>query len=379
MNKPLVIILITVLLDIIWLWIVIPILPFIITDYWFSEFYVWLTFSIFSLWMFFWGLLFWKLSDIIWRNKTLEITIWLNIIWYLIFAFSPNLWIFMIARFIGWLWASWFAVWQAYISDISDDSNRIKNMGLIWAMFGIWFMIWPVLGWFLSSFWDSLNIVWYFSAFVAFFNLLWVMIFLPKIGNKKVWVIKEMKFSVKNPAIIVLFSISFIVALWFSAMQSTFPLVMWDRFGLDAENVWYLFWFIWITAIIYQAKVIQYVKKILKSWQMIIFGLSFLIVWFLLFAVNNTYGLVFFIIFMFPVGYWTINPTIASMQSKLWANHVWKILWMNASMISLWNIVGPFLAGSLYIIWNGLPYIISTIFFAIALVLIILNRRRYET
>ena len=174
-----------------------------------------------------------------------------------------------------------------------------------------------------------------------------------------------------------MFSISFIMTLWFSAMQSTFPLVMWDRFGLDAEHVWYLFWFIWITAIIYQAKVIQYVKKVLESWQMIIFGLVFLIVWFLLFAVNNTYGLIFFIIFMFPVGYWTVNPTIASMQSKLWKNHVWKILWMNASMISLWNIVWPFLAGSLYIIWNWLPYIISTIFFVIALVLIILNRRRY--
>ena len=172
MNKPLVIILITVLLDVIWLWIVIPILPFVITDYWFSEFYVWLTFSIFSLGMFFWWLLFWKLSDIIGRNRTLEITIWLNIIWYLIFAFSPNLWIFMIARFIGWLWASWFAVGQAYISDISDDDNRVKNMWLIWAMFGIWFMIWPVLWWFLSSFWDSLNVVWYFSAFVAFLNLL---------------------------------------------------------------------------------------------------------------------------------------------------------------------------------------------------------------
>ena len=131
MNKPLIIILITVLLDIIWLWLVLPILPFIVESYWYSEFYVWLTFAIFSLWMFIWWLYFWKLSDKIWRNRALEITITLNIIWYLLFAFSSNLYLFLLARFIWWLAASWFAVWQAYISDISDDSNRNKNIAMI--------------------------------------------------------------------------------------------------------------------------------------------------------------------------------------------------------------------------------------------------------
>ena len=377
MKKPLIIILITVLLDIIWLWIVIPILPKIVTTYWFSEFYVGLTFSIFSLWMFFWWLIFWKLSDILWRNRTLELTISLNIIWYLIFALSPSLWIFILARFIWWLWASWFAVWQAYISDISDDSNRTKNMWLIWAMFGIWFLIWPVLWWFLSSFWNSLNVVWYFSAIIAFLNLLLVIFYLPKVWIKKAPLLQEMKFNVKNPAILILFVVAFIVALWFSAMQSTFALVMEDRFSLDTEHIWYLFWYIWIIAIIYQWGLIKYVKKYLKEYQMIIFWLLFLIVWFLLFSVNNTYALIFFIIFMFPVWYWTTNPAIASMQSKLWADHVWKILWINASMVSLWNIAWPFLAGILYLQWSWLPYIVSSIFFIIALGLIIWNRKRY--
>lgn len=377
MKKPLIIILITVLLDIIGLWIVIPILPSIVTSYWFSEFYVGLTFSIFSAWMFIWWLIFWKLSDKLWRNRTLEITIWLNVIWYLLFALSPSLWIFILARFIWWLWASWFAVWQAYISDISNNDNRTRNMWLIWAMFGIWFMIWPVLGWILSSFWDSLNIVWYFSAIVAFLNLFLVYFFLPKVWMKKAWILQEMKFDVKNPAILILFAVAFIVALWFSAMQSTFPLVMADRFLLNTEHIWYLFWYIWIIAIIYQWGLIKYVKKYLKEYQMIIFGLLFLITGFLLFSVNNVYSLIFFIIFMFPVWYGTVNPAIASMQSKLWANHVWKILWINASMVSLGNIAWPFLAGSLYLVWSWLPYILASIFFSFALGLILLNRNRY--
>ena len=377
MKKPLILILITVLLDIIWLWIVIPVLPFIVKWYGFSEFYVWLTFSIFSLWMFFWGLIFWKLSDKIWRNRTLEFTIFLNFIWYLIFALRQSLWIFILARFIWWFWASWFSVWQAYIADISDEKNRTKNMWLVWAMFWIWFMIWPVLWWFLSSFWDSLNIIWYFSALIAFLNLLSVYFFLPRVPEKKVSILKESNFKITNSGLLVLFFVSFLVAFWFSAMQSTMPLVMSDRFSIDSKWIWYLFWFIWIIAIIYQAKIIWYVKDRLKEYQMIVFGLSALIISFLLFSINNVYFLTFFIIFLFPIWYWTLNPTIASLQSKLAWNNVWKVLWINSSVMSLWNITWPFLAWSLYLVWNWLPYVISSLFFILAIIVIKFNFKKF--
>lgn len=375
MKKQLIIILLTVLLDIIWLWIVIPILPFIVKAYWFSEFYVWLTFAIFSLGMFIWGLIFWKLSDRIGRNKTLELTIWLNIVWYLLFAFSSSLYVFLIARFIGGLWASWFAVWQAYISDISDNKNRTQNMAMIWAMFGIWFMIWPVFWGLLSWLWDTLNIVWYISAFIAFLNLLLVIFFLPKIS--KVYEIKEkiqaLTYKTVSEASIILFIVSFIVALWFSAMQSSFALVLNDRFLVDARWVWYFFWFIWIIAIIYQWWLIRYVKKYLTEASMILFWLSFLIIWFVLFSINNYYLAIFFIIALFPIGYGTVNPTVASMQAKNSPSHVGKILWINASMISLWNIAWPFISGYLYMIWSWLPYIFSSILFIWVLILVLLK------
>ncbi len=377
-DKPLLIILITVFLDVVGLWIVIPVLPFIIEWYWFSEFYVWATYAIFALWMFFWWLIFWKLSDKLWRNRVLEFTIWLNIIWYLIFALSPSLLIFWLARFIGWLWASWFAVWQAYISDISNNDNRIQNMWLIWAMFWVWFLVWPVFWGFLSSLWNNLNIIWFASWFIAFLNLLLVIFLLPNVKIKKTNIIKEYKFNIMNPLIIMLLSISFIVAIGFSAMQSTMPLVMKNRFSFEPEHIWYIFWFIWIIAIIYQSKILKYVRKWLSPPEMIIFGLLFLIVWFLLFSVNTYFRAIFFIVFMFPVWYWTINPTIASMHSKLWANHVWKLLGINASMISLGNIIWPFLAWALYMKWIWLPYVVSSILFCLALFFVFIKMKDYK-
>lgn len=378
MNKPLFTILITVLLDIIWLWLVIPLLPFIVKSYWYSEFYVWLIYSIFSFWMFTWWLIFWRLSDKIGRKQTLKITILLNILWYLLFALSYNLYIFLIARFIWWLGGSWFAVWQAYISDISSNEDRTKNMALVWAMFGIWFMVWPVLGWLFSNFSSSLNTLWYISSIIALLNLISVIFLLPDVKQKQVWSLEETKFKINNPLIIILLVISFVVALWFSAMQSTFALVMSDRFSLDSKQVWYLLWYIWLIAIIYQAKLIRYVRKILTEVKMIMFWLIFLILWFLLFSINTYFYAVFLIIFMFPIWNWTITPTVASMQSKLWNNHVGKLLWINASMISLWNIFWPFIAWALYMKWSGLPYIFSSFLFFIAMILIILKRKQYK-
>lgn len=377
MNRPLVIILITVLLDIIWLWMVIPILPFIVEWFGFSEFYIGLTFATFSFWMLVWWLIFWRLSDKIWRNRTLEMTVFLNIVWYLVFALSTNLYMFIIARFIWWLAASWFAVWQAYISDISDEDDRTKNMALVWAVFWVGFIIWPVFWGILSSLWNSLNIIWYVWAFLCFLNLLLVMFYLPKVKIKKPWIIKEFKFDIKNPLILLLFLISFIVAIGFSSMQSTFWSLMNDRFEFTSKDIWYLFWFIGLTAIIYQAKVIWFVKSKLSEPKMVIFWLSCLTFSFLLFSINHTFWAIFFIIFLFPIWHWTVNPTIASMHSKLWAKHVWKLLWINTSMVSLWNIIWPFLAGSLYLVWDWLPYIVSSIFFVAAIILIGLNYKKY--
>lgn len=371
MNKPLVIILLTVLFDIIGLWIVIPILNFVvIDDFWYSEAYVWYTFAIFSLWMFLWWLFFWKLSDKIWRNRVLELTIFLNIVWYILFALSSNLLLFMIARFIWWLWASWFAVWQAYISDISDSTSRTKNMALIWAMFWVWFMIWPVFWWILSWMSEWLNYIWFISAFVAFINLFIVIFMLPKVKQRVIPPNIDKNLKITNPIVLVLLATTFIVALWFSAMQSTFWMILDERFSLNSQSVWYMFWFIGLTALIYQWFIIRYVKKYLNEAYMIMMGLLFLIVSFLLFSINYIFLAIFFIIFMFPIWYGTINPSVASMQAKLWWNHVWKLLWINASMLSLWNIIWPFIAWYSYLIWSWMPYIVSSILFFIAFIFI---------
>lgn len=100
-KSSFVIILITILLDIIGLGIIIPSMPFIIRSFGLEEHWVGIVFATFSLGSFLGGMVFGRLSDIYGRKKILAITSFLNMVGYFIFAYSGNIWVFLVARFLS--------------------------------------------------------------------------------------------------------------------------------------------------------------------------------------------------------------------------------------------------------------------------------------
>lgn len=102
---------------------------------------------------------------------------------------------------------------------------------------------------------------------------------------------------------------------------------------------------------------------------MILFGFTALIVSFILFAINPfLFGIC--IVALFPFGHGSINPAVGSFHAHYAGKAVGKALGTNASMMSLGNIIGPIMAGYLYIYWSGTPYIVSAFFFSIAFLLV---------
>lgn len=65
---------------------------------------------------------------------------------YLFMAFATSLPMLFIGRIISGLTGASMTVANSYMADISDDSNRSANFGLIGAGFGIGFIAGPVLG-----------------------------------------------------------------------------------------------------------------------------------------------------------------------------------------------------------------------------------------
>jgi len=71
---------------------------------------------------------------------------------YLLMAMAPNLWLLFLGRVISGLTGASMTVASSYMADVSDDSNRSANFGLIGAGWGLGFIAGPSLGGALGHF-----------------------------------------------------------------------------------------------------------------------------------------------------------------------------------------------------------------------------------
>lgn len=95
-----------------------------------------------------------QLSDRFGRRPVLALSIFGTAIGYMLFAIGisiASIPLLFAARALDGFTGGNIAVAQAAIGDISDDSNRARNFGLIGAAFGLGFIIGPYLGGKLSS------------------------------------------------------------------------------------------------------------------------------------------------------------------------------------------------------------------------------------
>ena len=95
-----------------------------------------------------------QLSDRFGRKPILAFSIAGTAVGYVIFAFgisSKSIPLLFLGRAIDGLTGGNIAVAQAAIGDVSDDTNRAKNFGMIGAAFGLGFIIGPYLGGRLSA------------------------------------------------------------------------------------------------------------------------------------------------------------------------------------------------------------------------------------
>jgi DHA1 family tetracycline resistance protein-like MFS transporter len=72
---------------------------------------------------------------------------------YVVMAFAPEFWMLVVGRAIAGLTSANMAVATAYITDISAEEVRAKRFGYFHAMFGVGFIIGPVLGGVLGDVW----------------------------------------------------------------------------------------------------------------------------------------------------------------------------------------------------------------------------------
>jgi DHA1 family tetracycline resistance protein-like MFS transporter len=156
LNKALVVILAAVTLDAVGIGLIFPILPALLRDVGHVTevaTLLGLMLALYSACQFLFSPILGVLSDRFGRRPVLLVSLAGAAIDYLIMAFAPHLWMLVLGRAISGITSANMAVATAYITDISSEDERAKRFGLFHAMFGIGFIIGPVLGGVLGDFW----------------------------------------------------------------------------------------------------------------------------------------------------------------------------------------------------------------------------------
>jgi MFS transporter, DHA1 family, tetracycline resistance protein len=175
-------VLVCVLLDVVGFGLIIPVLPQLVGEFtasaqsqarWYG-----ILMAAYGLAQFFAAPLLGALSDRYGRRPVLLIS---QLGWgldFLLIAFAPNLWIIFIARLIGGVTGAGFTVASAYVADVTSKENRTRGMGMIGAMFGVGFIVGPMVGGFLGEY--GTRVPFYAAAVVALINVAYGFFILPE-------------------------------------------------------------------------------------------------------------------------------------------------------------------------------------------------------
>ncbi|CDN53388.1 TetA [Neorhizobium galegae bv. officinalis bv. officinalis str. HAMBI 1141] len=181
MNRSLIVIFTAIVLDAVGIGLIFPILPSLLQDVTHTENvapYIGIMTALYAVMQFIFAPVLGSLSDRLGRRPVLLISLAGAAINYLFLAFAPSLWMLLLGRAIAGLTSANTSVAAAYITDISPEDKRARRFGLFNAMFGIGFIVGPILGGALGDYW--LRLPFMAAAMLNACNLLLAFFILPE-------------------------------------------------------------------------------------------------------------------------------------------------------------------------------------------------------
>jgi MFS family permease len=377
MQREKIIILFTVLVDVLGFGIVIPILPYYVTEFGVSPVVVTLLFATFSFCSFFSAPLLGALSDRWGRRPMLIMSIISTAVGWFVFASARSVPMLFVGRIIDGVAAGNFTTAQSYMVDISrDEKERTANLGLISAVFGVGFLLGPVIGGVFSKVSHAFPF-WMAGAFAAI-NAVSAYFFLPESHHVRDHA-KPINFNPAAPLLRAVRDVQLrqvyltwlMFALAFVTGQSVFALFVKDVFGFTTFEAGMCFTVIGVVVVVNQTVLLKrfWLKRFSDN-VLIILMLVILALALLLIAVES---LPLFAVSLLGLGTGqavlrvVITSQVAGASGPLRKGETIGVL---SAIMSASMVVAPILAGYLFEIDHAIPYLVASAFLVSAMVLV---------
>jgi DHA1 family tetracycline resistance protein-like MFS transporter len=377
MQREKSIILFTVLVDVIGFGIVIPILPFYVTEFGVSPTVVTLLFASFSLFSFISAPMFGAWSDRIGRRPVLILSIFSTAVGWFVFASAQAVWILFLGRIIDGAAAGNFTTAQSYMADISSsERERTKNIGLVSAVFGVGFLLGPIVGGVLSN--VSHSFPFWIAGTMALLNAVSAIIFLPETHHHRISKeapgfnpFRPLKKAAEHGPLRPLYLTWLMFALAFVTGQSVFALFVKDVFGFTAFQAGLAFTVVGVVVILNQTLLLnrfwlaRYSEQQLISIMLVILAVALLCI------ASEIISLFFMGLVGLGTGQAVLRVVVTSEVSGA-GGHERKgeTIGILSAIMSGAMVVAPVVAGALFEIDHAVPYLFAVLFLLAGLVFI---------
>jgi MFS transporter, DHA1 family, tetracycline resistance protein len=363
---------------------VIPILPFYALDYGANELVLGLLIASYAVAQLFGAPVLGRLSDQYGRRPVLLLSAFGTFVSLLMFAFAQSLLVLFLSRILDGLTGGNISVAQAYITDITDDENRSKGLGMLGAAFGLGFIIGPALGGILSGLGESTvnpavvesgttflqQFDWKYTlpgigaALIGFVNVLQIIFTLPEslteerraeIRESEKQLPKRSLFSVsaiweamQRPQVGPLLKLRLFFGMAFSMFQGAFPLYASVQLGLGVAETAFILTYIGVLLVIVQGYGVgklsqKYTDKALLMMSSVMMAVA-LVAWGLSFSVPVLLIVLIPISISGGIFITMINSALTKSASRQESG---SILGVGASMESITRVIAPILGNAL--------------------------------
>ncbi len=350
-RKLLFSIFLVVFIDLLGFSVILPLLPYFAQTFGADAFTTGLLVAIYAAAQLIGAPILGRLSDRYGRRPILMVSILGNVFGFLMLALAQNLTLLFLSRLLSGITGGNISVAQAYISDVTDEKNRAKGLGLIGAAFGLGFIIGPAAGGFLSQWGYSTPA--FVAAGLTLFNLLLVALWLPEslTPERKIQVAqaKQVPFTpaallaaLQRPGIGPLLHTRFFFGLAFAIFQTTFSLFALYQLRLDSQNTGYILGYVGFLSVITQGFVVGRLTAHFREDWLLLIGTIIMAVALAGWALTTSVPVLLIVMIPLAVAGGILNTVISSAISKaVPVIEVGGMLGLSAAIESLTRVIAP--------------------------------------
>ncbi len=357
-----------VFVDLLGFSLILPLVPFYAKDFGASDTVVGLLVASYAAAQLIGAPILGRLSDRVGRRPVLLISILGTAIGFVILGMANQLWLLFFSRILDGVTGGNISVAQAYITDITDEKNRARGLGLIGAAFGLGFIVGPALGGILSTIGATLDVGtlnWsyalpaFLAALIALFNLVAVFIFLPEsltderradIANNPntTFSLRNMRQAFQRPLVGPLLTTRFFTSLGFTIFTTVFPLYALKRLALQANQTAFVLAYVGVLVALVQGVAIGRLSMRFQERQLILASSALMTLALLAWAL--TPSLIVLLIVLIPLAFsgGVLSTVVNSALTKVVSvEEIGGILGLSAALESATRVISPTLGGVL--------------------------------